>query len=95
MNILPTLTVNTYEIDAETFPIEVGRLQKGETPGRDLKFRYWCERPIIYRNQLMSMFKRIMEGQATARNNRVAKKEITEIVRNKRFTACLNIVYKQ
>ena len=90
-----------YKIERKTLDHAISKLYLGKAPGRDLITGYWYKKLDFYKTDLIDLLQRTFEGKvsipnwlSTAKTTLVAKNEITNVAKNYRPIACLNILYK-
>ena len=76
-------------------------MQLNKLPGRDLITSFWYKKLYFYRNKLTELYQSTYSGEEhlppwlpQARTKLLAKNEITDVAKNYRPIACLNLMYK-
>ena len=99
-----TNVVNTkYKIDRVTLEKLIKKIQISKAPGQDRIIGYWFKSLSSYRDVLAIKFNELLHSYAntsiptwfsTAHTTLLPKNKVTDIGKNYRLIACLNVMYK-
>ena len=94
-NIIPT----KYEIERKTLDKIINDMHLYKSPGRDRITLFWYKKLYFYRGKLTKLYQSTYNGKEhlppwlpQARTKLTAKNEITNITKNYRPMACLNLM---
>ena len=96
-SIIPT----KYEIERETLDKLINDMQLNKSRGRDLITSFWYKKLYFYRDKLTELYQSAYSGEEhlppwlpQARTKLLTKNEITDVAKNYRPIAWLNLMYK-